>query len=76
MRALALIAFQALEQRGRIDAFRQSEIFAADLAVAVHLAEILALANDRTGKHQFFVYVVFGNAHGRFSLSQPLDQSV
>jgi len=74
--ALAQIAFQVLEQRGRVDSFCQREIFAADFAVTVHLTEILALANDRAGKHQLFIHIILGNTHGRFSISQSVDRTV
>ncbi|WP_442480510.1 hypothetical protein [Variovorax boronicumulans] len=64
VRALAgVVVVQALEERRRVDARRQREVLAADLAVAGRVAEIQTLPDQGTGNFHLHVDGVFCDMH-------------
>jgi hypothetical protein len=65
--ALAEVAFQSLEEWSGIDARRESEILAADLAESTRVAKIRSLTDHGTWNLHPDVHVVFRHSHARFS---------
>src|SRR5688500_9702236 len=63
VRAVAVVAFQALEQRRGIDARRQREVLAADLAEAAGIADVRALAEHRAGDSHRHVHPRWRYSH-------------
>src|SRR5690606_2670230 len=73
VRALAAIALEADEKRRRVDAGREREVLAADLAEPGGVAEIRSLANDHRARDlHLHVDLLFRYPHDRVSSSRVI----